>query len=135
MFREHAARYGENVRVKIERCLAVSDEELDEGLRAREAYRERCLERFEGVDLLLTPTTPFVAPRADVDELAIRDAAIRFTYPFNVLGWPALALPCGRAEDNLPASVQLVGRAGDDALVLAAGELLERAAPRGAGQS
>ena len=135
LFREHAARYGENVRVKIERCLTVTDEELEEGLRAREAYRERCLERLEGVDLLLTPTTPFVAPPADTDELTIRHAAIRFTYPFNVLGWPALALPCGPAEDGLPASVQIAGRAGEDALVLAAGELLERAASRQPGQS
>ncbi len=130
LFCEHAARYGENVRVKIERCLAVSDEELEEGLRAREVYRERCLERLEEVDLLLTPTTPFVAPPADTDELTIRDAAIRFTYPFNVLGWPALAIPCGPAENGLPASVQLAGRPGDDALVLAAGEQLERAASR-----
>ena len=135
LFREHDGRYGENVRVKIERCLAVTDDELDEGLQAREAYRERCLERLEGVDLLLTPTTPFVAPYADADELTIRDAAIRFTYPFNVLGWPALALPCGPAENGLPASVQLAGRAGDDALVLAAGELLERAASRRADHS
>ena len=130
LFREHAGRYGENVRVKIERCLTVTDEEFEEGLRARESYRERCLERLDGVDLLLTPTTPFVAPFADADELTIRDAATRFTYPFNVLGWPALALPCGPAENGLPASVQLAGRAGDDALVLAAGELLERAASR-----
>ncbi len=133
LFHEQAARYGGNVRVKIERCLAVTDEQLEEGLRAREAYREQCLERLEGVDLLLIPTTPFVAPRADVDELAIRDAAIRFTYPFNVLGWPALALPWGPAENGLPASVQLIGRAGDDALVLAAGELLEGAGSRRTG--
>ena len=135
LFGEHAARYGENVRVKIERRLMVTDEELEEGLRAREAYRQRCLERLEGIDLLLTPTTPFVAPVANVDELTIRDAAIRFTYPFNVLGWPALALPCEPAENGLPASVQLAGRAGDDALVLAAGELLERAASRRPDQS
>ncbi len=126
LFREHAARYGENVRIKLERCLAVTDDELEEGLRARETYRERCFERLEGVDLLLTPTISFVAPPADTDELTIRDAAIRFTYPFNVLGWPALAIPCGPAENGLPASVQLVGRPGDDALVLAAGEQLER---------
>ena len=56
LFGEHAARYGENVRVKIERCLAVSDEALEEGLRARESYRERCLEQLQGIDLLLTPT-------------------------------------------------------------------------------
>ena len=55
-----------------------------------------------------------------------RGLLTRFTYPINVLGWPALALPCGRAEDGLSASVQLVGRPGDDALVLAAGSALER---------
>ena len=38
---------------------------------------------------------------------------------------PALALPCGPAEDGLPASVQLLGKVGDDATVLAAGRLLE----------
>jgi aspartyl-tRNA(Asn)/glutamyl-tRNA(Gln) amidotransferase subunit A len=130
LFAEHAARYGENVRRKIERCLAVSDEQYAAGMRARETYREACLELLDGFDLLLTPTISFVAPPADVDELAIRETAIRFTFPFNALGWPALALPCGPAENELPASVQLIGRAGDDALVLAAGELLERAAHR-----
>jgi Asp-tRNA(Asn)/Glu-tRNA(Gln) amidotransferase A subunit family amidase len=33
-------------------------------------------------------------------------------------------MPCGAAEDGLPASVQLVGRPGEDALVLAAGRAL-----------
>lgn len=127
LFGEHADRYGENFRFKVERCLTVTDGQFEQGLRARLAYRERCLECLDGIDLLLTPTIPFVAPAADVDELSIREAAIRFTYPFNLLGWPALAMPCGPAEDGLPASVQLVGRGGQDALVLAAGELLERA--------
>ena len=107
--------------------MAVTDKDYEEGLRAREVYRERCLELLEGIDPLLTPTVPFVAPRADTNELTIRDAVIRFTHPFKVLGWPALAMPCGPAEDGLPASVQLAGRRGDDALVLATGEQLERA--------
>ena len=125
LFSEHAAQYGENVRVKIDRCLTVTDEQFAAGLRAREAYREQCMEQLDDLDLLLVPTTPFVAPPADVDELAIREGAIRFTYPFNLLGWPALALPCGPAEEGLPASAQLVGRPGADALVLAVGAFLE----------
>jgi aspartyl-tRNA(Asn)/glutamyl-tRNA(Gln) amidotransferase subunit A len=129
LFRENAARYGENVRTKIERCLAVTDDDLKAGKRARDRYREQCVESLEGIDLLMTPTTPMVAPPDDIDELTIRQAAIRFTYPFNALGWPALALPCGLAEGGLPASVQLAARADEDALVLAAGELLERADP------
>ncbi len=82
---------------------------------------------LDGLDLLLTPTLGFVAPPADVDEIATRERFVRFTYPFNLLGWPALALPCGTAEDGLPASVQLVGRPGADGLVLAAGLALEAA--------
>jgi len=124
LFREHAALYGENMRVKVERCLGVTDDEADESRRARERYREQALEALDGIDLLLTPTTAFVAPPRGVDELDIREATIRFTFPFNLLGWPALALPCGAAEDGLTASAQLVGRPGADGLVLAAGDRL-----------
>jgi Asp-tRNA(Asn)/Glu-tRNA(Gln) amidotransferase A subunit family amidase len=45
----------------------------------------------------------------------VRAAMTRFTFPFNSLGWPALAV----------GSVQIVGRAGADALVLQAGLALE----------
>jgi aspartyl-tRNA(Asn)/glutamyl-tRNA(Gln) amidotransferase subunit A len=77
---------------------------------------------------VVTPTLPCVAPpvgAGGVGDLNVREALIRFTYPFSALGWPALALPCGTAEGGLPASLQVAGRAGDDALVLGAGVLLE----------
>jgi Asp-tRNA(Asn)/Glu-tRNA(Gln) amidotransferase A subunit family amidase len=117
--------YGENVRDKIERCLQVRDEEADAAERERADYCERVAEAVGELDLLVTPTVPFVAPPADVDELEIRAAAISLTYPISSLGWPALALPCGPADDGLPASVQLAAPAGRDARVLAAGRLLE----------
>jgi aspartyl-tRNA(Asn)/glutamyl-tRNA(Gln) amidotransferase subunit A len=131
LFREHAGLYGENVRIKVERCLAVTDEDAEESRRARGRYRDQALESLEGLDLLLTPTTAFVAPPVDADDLDIREATIRLTFPFNLLGWPALALPCGPAEEGLPASAQLIGRPGADALVLAAGALLEASLVRG----
>jgi len=124
LFPERADEYGENVRGKLERCLRVSDDDVSLARRIRDEYRERCTAALAGIDLLLTPTVGFVAPPADADELAIRERGIAFTFPFDSLGWPALALPCGAAEDGLPASVQLVGRPGEDALVLAAGVLL-----------
>lgn len=126
LYPEHADAYGDNVRTKLERCLAVTDAGCETALRRLEEYRERAAEAIEGLDLLVTPTLAFVAPPAIRDDLELRDAVIRFTYPFNALGWPALALPCGPAEDGLPASVQLVGPAGEDARVFAAGALLER---------
>ena len=118
LYPERADEYGENVRWKLERCVEVTDGEVAAAQRGRDEYRDRCDELLASVDLLLTPTVPIFPPPADADEREIRDAATRFTYPFNVLGRPVLALPCGEA------SVQLVGRHGQDALVLAAGALL-----------
>ena len=131
LFAEHADDYGDNVRTKIERCLAVGDAEYSAALAEREAVRAGFEEALEGLDLLVTATVPFVAPPADADELEIRERAISCTYPFNCVGWPALALPCGPAEDGLPASVQIVGRQGADSLVLAVGALLEASLVRG----
>jgi aspartyl-tRNA(Asn)/glutamyl-tRNA(Gln) amidotransferase subunit A len=127
LFPEHADAYGENVRSKLERCVGVTDAEFETGLRRLEEYRERALDALEGVDLLVTPTLAFVPPQASTDDRENLDALIRFTYPFNALGWPALALPCGPAEDGLPASVQLAAPLGEDARVLAAGRVVERA--------
>jgi aspartyl-tRNA(Asn)/glutamyl-tRNA(Gln) amidotransferase subunit A len=127
LYAEHGELYGEEVATKIERCLAVSDTEATLAARARDEYRARCEELFAGLDLLVTPTLVCVAPPVGIGDLALRATLIRHTLPFNTLGWPALALPCGAAEDGLPASVQLVGRPGADALVLAAGTLLAQA--------
>ena len=127
LYAEHGELYGEDLAAKIERCLAVSDTEASLAARAREEYLELCAELFDGLDLLLTPTLVCVAPPTGIGDRALRETLIRHTLPFNTLGWPALALPCGPAEDGLPASVQLVGREGSDASVLAAGMLLSQA--------
>jgi aspartyl-tRNA(Asn)/glutamyl-tRNA(Gln) amidotransferase subunit A len=131
LFPERADDYGENVRTKLERCLAVTDGEVDAARQARESYRAAAESALGGADLLLTPTLAMVAPPSGVDELSIRERMIQFTIPFNALGWPALALPCGPAEDGLPASVQLIARPGGDALLLAAGQALEASLERG----
>jgi aspartyl-tRNA(Asn)/glutamyl-tRNA(Gln) amidotransferase subunit A len=128
LFAENADLYGDDVRAKIERCLEVTDREVEEAERARSALAEQAERALAGLDLLVTPTLAFVAPRAHGStpgDLSQRRSMVRFTFAFNALGWPALALPCGPAEDGLPASVQIAGRAGADALVLAAGRLLE----------
>jgi aspartyl-tRNA(Asn)/glutamyl-tRNA(Gln) amidotransferase subunit A len=128
LFAENADLYGEDVRLKIERCLEVRDADAEHAARRRVEYREEVERAVAGFDLVLTPTLPRVAPRIGEGapgDVNVRKSLIANTFPFNALGWPALALPCGAAEDGLPASVQLVGRAGADALVLAAGRLLE----------
>jgi aspartyl-tRNA(Asn)/glutamyl-tRNA(Gln) amidotransferase subunit A len=125
LYAEYADLYSDNVASKIELCLEVTDSEYEAGVRGRERYRGVFAEAMDGLDLLITPTLPFVAPPAGQDERQLRRRLTQLTWPLNVLGAPALALPCAAAEDGLPASLQLVGRPGSDALVLATGTLLE----------
>jgi Asp-tRNA(Asn)/Glu-tRNA(Gln) amidotransferase A subunit family amidase len=125
LYGENAELYSDELSAKIDRCLGVTEAEAAAARSARDAYREAAGAALRGFDLLVTPTLSSVAPPTGIGDAALRERMIRFTYPFNALGWPTLALPCGVAEDGLPASLQLVGRAGDDALVLAVGRTLE----------
>jgi aspartyl-tRNA(Asn)/glutamyl-tRNA(Gln) amidotransferase subunit A len=122
LFPEQAEDYGDDVRISLEHAVDLTDEEVDAAVRVREAHRADAARAIEGLDLLLTPTLPVVAPRyGDGD----RTTLTKFTSVFNLVGWPAVALPCGPAEEGLPASVQLAAPSGEDALVLAAGAALE----------
>ena len=126
LWREHRELYGENVAAKLERAYRLDADRVAAAVAERERYRERMAGLMEGLDLVVTPTLEMVAPPVGIGDLELRERVIELTFPFNAIGAPALAMPCGTAEDGLPASVQLVGKPGDDALVLAAGRLLER---------
>jgi aspartyl-tRNA(Asn)/glutamyl-tRNA(Gln) amidotransferase subunit A len=119
LYPAHRDRYDPGIVTKMDRARAVTDQEVEAARAERDRYREK-IAALE-VDLLVTPTVPMVAPPVGIGDLALRERMIELTFPWNVTGSPALALPCGVAEDGLPASVQLIGRPGEDALVLAAG--------------
>jgi aspartyl-tRNA(Asn)/glutamyl-tRNA(Gln) amidotransferase subunit A len=125
LYAERRADYSENLRAKLDLAVLIGDEQAAAAAAQRERYREQVAEIAAGFDLLITPTLEWVAPRAGLGDLALRGRMIKLTYPFNATGAPALALPCGPAEDGLPASVQLVGRHDDDAFVLAVGRALQ----------
>jgi aspartyl-tRNA(Asn)/glutamyl-tRNA(Gln) amidotransferase subunit A len=127
VFRDHEAEYGPSVAFKMRNSMQITDAEAAEGVRLRDVYRERVAALMEELDLIVAPTVPMVAPQAGIGDLELRGRMLSLTFPWNATGGPALALPCGAAEDGLPASVQLMGKPGDDALVLAAGRLLEAA--------
>ena len=121
LYAENAELYGENIRGKVERCLAITDGEYESALRARSEHAERAAAALEGYDVLLTPTLSVPVPPRDVVETEIRGSLTLHTFPFNALGWPALALPYRGG------SLQVIARRGLDGLVLAAGLALERA--------
>jgi aspartyl-tRNA(Asn)/glutamyl-tRNA(Gln) amidotransferase subunit A len=115
LYPENAELYGENIRGKIERCIAVDDAEYEAAVRARAEHRERAEEALGDHDLLVTPVLSCPVPAADCAEIEVRAAMTLYTFPFNALGWPALAV----------GGVQIVGRPGNDALVLGFGLALE----------
>jgi amidase len=50
---------------------------------------------------------------------------------WNVTGQPAASVPAGLDDDGLPVGVQLVGRRGEDALLLALSAQIEAVRPWG----
>ena len=79
------------------------------------------------MDLLVTPTlTIFPPPLEEADDLLVA----RCTLPVNLAGVPALSLPVP-AAGGLPASIQLIGPAGSEELLIAAGDHLEAAVAAG----
>lgn len=108
--------------------------------RATEALRtevERAMDTA-GVDVWLTPALADLPPEAtDWHQRSWGRslwASMRFS-PFtplaNVLGWPAMTVPCGRtatpAGRDLPTSVQLVGRPGSESTLLSLAAVVESA--------
>jgi aspartyl-tRNA(Asn)/glutamyl-tRNA(Gln) amidotransferase subunit A len=115
LYAESGELYGENIRGKVERCIAISDAEHVAAARARDELRERAETALDGFDVLVTPVLSCPVPPADCEEIEVRAAMTLYTFPFNALGWPALAV----------GNVQVIGRPGDDALVLAVGRSFE----------
>lgn len=54
---------------------------------------------------------------------------IAFTFPFNATGQPAISIPNGFSSSGLPLALQIVGRPGDEAGIIALGAEFERARP------
>ncbi|OSQ55719.1 amidase [Marivita cryptomonadis] len=87
-------------------------------------------------DLVLTPTLTQPPRPVGFYDMSLTDldgynalwADSMFQFPFNMSGQPAISLPLGEAG-GLPAGVQLVGRLGDEAGLLAVSALLESEMP------
>jgi len=87
---------------------------------------------FSTIDCLLTPTTPTTAPligqkqvELDGEMVDTRLATTRLVRGVNVLGFPALSMPCGHSAEGLPIGVQMIARPFEEHLLLVLGEALE----------
>lgn len=95
---------------------------------------------FETADLLVTPTVGCLPVLNAEDGNTLGPVEINgvqvdpcigwcLTYVFNFTGHPAVSVPAGLSSNGLPVGLQIVGRIGDDATLIAAASAFEHARP------
>jgi aspartyl-tRNA(Asn)/glutamyl-tRNA(Gln) amidotransferase subunit A len=118
-------------RVTRERLMLgafVSGPQYVQAQRLRRILTAKVAALFDTCDALLSAVIPGPAPVLEETDTTPFRRRQPITGVFNVTGHPALAQPCGFAANGLPLSVQFVGRAFDEAMVLRVGHAYEQAA-------
>jgi len=128
--RERPEDYAPMTRKQLEMGLEISAVDYVRWQRFRLELIEQFREAFKDVDVIINPTVAWVAPKEDPavagDEGVIE---ARRTAPYNITGMPAITVPCGFAEDDLPAGLQIAGPWRADQLVLQVARAYERLGP------
>jgi aspartyl-tRNA(Asn)/glutamyl-tRNA(Gln) amidotransferase subunit A len=128
-----AGDYQPPVRERLERGRRISAVQYLAARETRETLRRAVDAAIEGVNALVLPTLPIVAPvhgASDVTldnggSLPVRAAMLRLTQLFNITGHPAISLPV--PVKGLPVGLQLVGHRGKTEELLAVASACERA--------
>ena len=103
---------------------------LDEAIRQRDQWITAVTAAFADVELLALPTMPLFPPHLDAipqDPTELVIALSSYCSVFNAAGTPATAQPIPAQGSALPASLQLVGPAGSEDLLLATAKVVEGA--------
>ncbi len=117
--------FGEITRQQIEAGFAIPATAYVRGQMLQRELAARFRALFEEVDVLISPSVPWVAPAEDP---ALNDDSgageMLYSGLYNVLGIPALALPAGLSE-GLPAGLQIATAWGADSLAFSTGAAIE----------
>lgn len=126
-----AAEYGPVLAGLLEQGRRLTAMELAKMQLRRAALTGELNRLLASVDLLLMPvmaraawsTAALLAAGRDPETVAGR---LRYTAPFDLSGHPTLTLPGGMTADGVPVGFQIVGKAFDEGLILAAGHAYQR---------
>ena len=99
----------------------VLGRDYSKAMKVQRIIKEEHARVLQGVDFLVTPTTPMPAPRIDAETITVDGKAqkvrgpgsghiSRNTSPENATGFPAITVPCGFSESGLPIGLQFIGR-------------------------
>jgi aspartyl-tRNA(Asn)/glutamyl-tRNA(Gln) amidotransferase subunit A len=135
LLEQRGDRYDPRVRMRIEKGAAMKAYEYLDLVRARAEWIARVGAALQGLDAVLSPTVPIVAPPiADVAPGSERDAEffrvnallLRNTSVVNMLDGCAISIPC-HAHGELPVGLMVWQGAMHDDTVLQIGLLAEAA--------
>ena len=114
--------YGADVLMRMRLGEKVSGVQYARAMRWMEGWRHRLRGVFEGVDAILSPTTPATAPASgglDFKDAIRRIPRLSCAWP--IAGIPSLAVPCGLSSQGLPMSLELAGAWFDEPTILRLG--------------
>jgi amidase len=132
--RDHRDVLQAGLRGNIEQGLALTAQEIADGLRRRSALWEQVRGFMADRELLCLPTAPvppFAVEQPYPTEIAGRKMEsytqwLSLTYAITVTGLPVISLPVGFTAAGLPVGLQIVGRRRREVDVLRAAAALER---------
>jgi aspartyl-tRNA(Asn)/glutamyl-tRNA(Gln) amidotransferase subunit A len=135
-FPVHSADYGEDVRKRLEMGMDTRAADYLAALEVQKRMRDEFSTVLTQVDAIIAPTVPITAPligenvtQIESVEEPVRGALIRLNRPANFTGLPAISLPCGWSEGNLPIGLQLIGSEWAEEQLAAIAHLFEQAHP------
>ncbi|PWA06275.1 Asp-tRNA(Asn)/Glu-tRNA(Gln) amidotransferase GatCAB subunit A [Pueribacillus theae] len=109
--------FGDDVRFLLEFGELPSAVDYIQAQQIRYQLNIDFAQTFEKVDVLISPTLPFLPPNigdstVDINgnKYSFLDQVIRFTGPGNITGLPSLSIPCG-LSGKLPIGMQIMGPA------------------------
>ena len=130
MIGQRAAEYDPRVLARIQRGAAITEADYRQLHQQRAAWITRASARFAGVDALVMPTVPIVAPLvsdcdSDAEFARLNLLALRNPSVANFLDGCAISLPC-HAPGEAPVGLMLVQTGGQDRALLECAHALEQ---------
>jgi aspartyl-tRNA(Asn)/glutamyl-tRNA(Gln) amidotransferase subunit A len=130
LLRSDPAGFSDITRAQLEAGFAVSAVDYRNALQVRERLTAAFQHAFENIDAILSPSVPWVAPAED-PPVGGEEGAGEMMYSgiYNLVGLPAVSVPCGTSSEGLPSGLQIVTSWHKDELALSIGLALEVALP------